>query len=126
MIGTVTPFVSSSRGAIIAAPARRRPSSPRQAPAAWRMFPTALGRSHTDLRWPRLRPRSRSAPRAAGWGGDETHADPQRAVSRPIFTPPIIVRPGDLLEIGSANTSFSQSVDMSISGYTLTLADFGL
>ena len=41
------------------------------------------------------------------------------------FSPPIIVRPGSMVELFLENASF-EGTDLTMSGYTLTLADFGL
>jgi len=60
------------------------------------------------------------------WRGSVQQAGGQRAVSRAVFSPPIIVRPGELLEIGTTLGSLSKAIDLCMSGYTLTAEDFGL
>ena len=60
------------------------------------------------------------------WRGSVQQSGFQRAASRPVFTPPIIVAPGSILEIGIVSSNTSNTIELCISGYTLTLADFGL
>lgn len=59
------------------------------------------------------------------WNGRVATGGPNVAASTARFNPPLIVKPGEQLSIGSNSTNFGDDIRLSISGYALTAAQLG-